>query len=343
MTDVVLAILYRNTFNTVFAFRVHLRESRSRKNVKGSSESQKLQENSDGTRSSSPVDTVTPLVVPLTTRTRFALVNRNELPVNFIISKPRRSKRLSLQHFNDLRNIPFFLLFSKIWHFFFTKKWREWERKRQKDSIPYTFESTKAFAFPSKNPRTRDPETQSILEYIWSVTRRNRFSRRFAFLRNWPGSISRIDASSRFSTHVARYAGIRGGPWIHRWDKSAHPSRSKYPFPLDIWRLHRHSWHAVPSTDPRSLSSRLSLVSDETGFAPNFTVELYNLRCRRCALYAFSLCYVFLRPTVSVFLFSSPSVSLARNLWRRATSTKNNWTIRKSRRSFWEKWSGTGA
>lgn len=130
MTDVVLAIPYRNTFNTVFAFRVHLRESRSRKNVKGSSESQKLQENSNGTRSSSPVDTVTPLVVPLTTRTRFALVNRNELPVNFIISKPRRSKRLSLQHFNDLRNIPFFLLFSKIWHFFLQ---RNGENGRGKD------------------------------------------------------------------------------------------------------------------------------------------------------------------------------------------------------------------
>lgn len=32
-------------------------------------------------------------------------------------------------------------------------------------------------------------------------------------------------------TPAARYAGIRGGPTrIHRWDKLAHPSRSKYPF-----------------------------------------------------------------------------------------------------------------
>lgn len=240
---------------------------------------------------------------------------------------------------------PSFLLFSKIWHVFLQRNGENGRGKDRKTQFHTLSCRQRHSPFPRRILGLATPRLDRFSSTFGASRDEIAFQKgTIAFLRNWPGSISRIDASSRFSTHVARYAGIRGGPCIHRWDKSAHPSRSKYPFPLDIWRLHRHSWHAVPSTDPRSVSlhdslwypmKRVSLPTSPWNCITHVAAAALSMH------FFFATCSFV--PLSLFFLSSSPSVSLARNLWRRATSTKNNWTIRKSRRSFWEKWLGTGA
>lgn len=168
--------------------------------------------------------------------------------------------------------------------------------------------STEAFAFPSKNPRTRDSETRSILEYIWSIARRNRFSERYDRVSTKLAGLN-LENRRVLSILDARCT-IRRNSW-----RPVYTPLGQVGPPIEIEISFSSRYMTFTSSllargslyrSSLCLSSRLSLVSDETGFAPNFTVELYNPRCRRCALYAFFLCYVFLRPTISVFslLFS---------------------------------------